>query len=121
MAIGAISALREAGVRVPEDIAVGGFDDIPMAAYVSPPLSSVHVPITELGARAVERLLHALEHGNTHVRRRETLPARLVVRHSSGGGRSEGSERSALAPSAERVEPLVRSPPTRRRHGMGHG
>jgi LacI family transcriptional regulator len=49
MAIGALSALREAGVRVPEDVAVVGFDDIPIARYVTPPLTTVRVSIPELG------------------------------------------------------------------------
>ncbi|HMG71197.1 MAG TPA: LacI family DNA-binding transcriptional regulator, partial [Gemmatimonadaceae bacterium] len=53
MAIGAMSALRESGIPVPEEMAVAGFDDIPLARYMDPPLSSVHVPICELGAKAV--------------------------------------------------------------------
>ena len=59
MAIGALSALRESGVQVPDEMAVAGFDDIPLARYMDPPLSSVHVPICELGARAVHD--HALQ------------------------------------------------------------
>lgn len=85
MAIGCLFALREAGVEVPRDIALAGFDDIPIARYVTPPLSSVHVPIAELGTRAMERLLHAVEHKNEHERRQETVPATLVVRGSCGG------------------------------------
>jgi len=84
MAIGCLSALREAGLRVPEDIAVAGFDDIPIARFVTPPLTSVHVSIAQLGARAMDRLLHALRAGNAHERRHETLPATLVVRKSCG-------------------------------------
>lgn len=85
MAIGAVHALREAGLAVPADIAVVGFDDIPMARYVSPPLTSVHVAIHELGARAIARLVAALADGRSHVPHRETLPATLVVRASCGG------------------------------------
>jgi LacI family transcriptional regulator len=85
MAIGCLFALREAGVEVPRDVALAGFDDIPIARYVTPPLSSVHVPIAELGTRAMERLLHAVEHKNEHERRQETVPATLVVRGSCGG------------------------------------
>jgi LacI family transcriptional regulator len=84
MAIGALSALREEGVRVPNEIAVAGFDDIPIARYVSPPLSSVHVPIRRLGVRAVERLLLAMSDATEKAR--EVLPTRLVVRESCGGG-----------------------------------
>jgi LacI family transcriptional regulator len=84
MALGALSALAEVGLRVPGDIAVAGFDDIPVARYVTPPLSTVHVPIAELGARAMERLLLALERGPEHERRHEVLPTTLVVRGTCG-------------------------------------
>ena len=89
MAIGALSALRESGVRVPEDIAVAGFDDIPLARYMDPPLSSVHVPIWELGAKAVELLLHGITHKNDHARRRERVSTKLVIRRSTGGDPAE--------------------------------
>jgi LacI family transcriptional regulator len=85
MAIGCLLALRAAGVRVPGDVAVAGFDDIPIARYVTPALSSVHVPIAELGTRAMERLLHAVESKNEHERRQETVATTLVVRDSCGG------------------------------------
>ncbi len=84
MAIGLLSAFQEMGVKVPGDIAVGGFDDIPIARFMTPPLSSVAVSIAALGARAMERLLAALRDGSRHVPRHETLPARLVARRSSG-------------------------------------
>ena len=87
MAIGCLFALREAGVAVPGDVALAGFDDIPIARYVTPPLSSVHVPIAELGERAMERLLHAVERKNAHERRQETVPTTLVVRGSCGGAK----------------------------------
>jgi LacI family transcriptional regulator len=85
MAIGALSALREAGLGVPEDVAVGGFDDIPMARYTSPPLTSVRVPMGDLGAQAVRRLVLAVAKEGRHLARHETLPTELVVRASCGG------------------------------------
>jgi LacI family transcriptional regulator len=88
MAIGAICALRQGGLRVPQDVAVAGFDDIPIARYVDPPLTTVHVSISELGARAVERLLEAVTSKTRQRRRAETVPTTLVVRVSCGGGRS---------------------------------
>jgi LacI family transcriptional regulator len=84
MAIGALSALREAGIRVPEDVAVAGFDDIPIARYMSPPRTSVHVAISELGERATRTLLHAVEEKNRHEKQQETLPTTLVIRQSCG-------------------------------------
>ncbi|MDQ3950740.1 MAG: substrate-binding domain-containing protein, partial [Gemmatimonadota bacterium] len=85
MAIGALSALREAGLRVPKDVAVGGFDDIPMARYTSPPLTSVRVPMGELGAQAVDLLVLALRKEGRHHALRQTLPTTLVVRGSCWG------------------------------------
>ena len=84
MAIGALSALRQSGLRVPTDVAVAGFDDIPMAAYVEPPLSSVHVDISALGERATVRLLEALQRAVGYAVRREVVSTTLVVRRSCG-------------------------------------
>jgi LacI family transcriptional regulator len=96
MAIGALSALRESGVQVPDEMAVAGFDDIPLARFMDPPLSSVHVPICELGARAVELLLHGITHKNDHPRRRERVSTELVVRRSTGGQPAERSPPTTL-------------------------
>lgn len=90
MAIGCLAALRGAGRRVPEDFALAGFDDIPIARFVTPPLTSVRVSIAKLGARALERVLAAIRAKNGWPRRQETLPVTLVVRSSCGAsaGRS---------------------------------
>lgn len=61
IAIGAMKAFKEAGYRIPEDIAIIGFDDIPMCAYTEPPLSSVHVPKYHMGLLAAERLIRDIE------------------------------------------------------------
>jgi LacI family transcriptional regulator len=89
MAFGAMSALRDSGVQVPDEMSVAGFDDIPLARYMDPPLSSVHVPICELGARAVELLLHGITHKNDHARRRERVSTELVIRRSTGSQPAE--------------------------------
>jgi LacI family transcriptional regulator, galactose operon repressor len=70
---------------VPAEIAVAGFDDIPIAQYTSPPLTSVRVPIIELGARATERLVGQLASERRKKRQCETLATALVVRQSCGG------------------------------------
>jgi LacI family transcriptional regulator len=85
MAIGALAALHEAGRRVPGDVAVAGFDDIPTARYAHPPLSTVRVDISGLGERATRRLLDAVGNGRQRHNRRETLPVTLVIRESCGG------------------------------------
>jgi LacI family transcriptional regulator len=83
MAAGILGALSDAGVRVPEQIAVTGFDDIAMARYLNPSLTTVQVDMLQLGERAVGRLLDIRREANgTH--RHEMLPTTLVVRGSCG-------------------------------------
>ena len=84
MAIGLISRLNEAGIRVPEDIAVMGFDDIPTARYLAPPLSTVRVDAHGLGARAVACLLDLLASEDKGREIRCTIPWDLVIRRSCG-------------------------------------
>jgi len=85
MAIGCLSAFREHGVQVPEDIALAGFDDIPIARYMTPPLTSVRVSIADLGARAMTRLVPLMGNAVTDDDwRRETLATELIVRASCG-------------------------------------
>lgn len=80
LAIGAVKALRRAGKRVPDDIAVVGFDDLPLSAVFEPALTTVAQPMRELGARAAEILLARLN--GEHLPSR-TLPHQLVVRDSA--------------------------------------
>lgn len=87
MAIGCLAALREAGMDVPADFALAGFDDIPIVRYTAPPLTSVRVSIAELGRCAAERALHGVRSKNKHKRQHMTLPTTLVVRDSSGSAR----------------------------------
>ena len=84
MALGALSALREIGVEVPRELALAGFDDIPVARYLSPALTTVHVSISELGAMAMQKLFEALREKNNHLKRHQLLPTKLVVRDSCG-------------------------------------
>lgn len=98
MAIGLLSAFRERNVRVPEDVALAGFDDIPIARYMTPPLTTVRVPISDLGARGAERLLQTLERGNGNSGREETLPATLVVRSSCGAQRQKRTVAASRRP-----------------------
>ena len=66
IAIGAITAIKEAGYRIPEDVAVVGFDDIPLCEYLDPPLTTVHVPKQIMGEAAVKRLISMVERKNVH-------------------------------------------------------
>ena len=81
VAVGAIAALRQAGVHVPGDVSVVAFDDVPLAAFIDPPLTTIHLPAFELGATA-GRLLVDTVRGEA-VAFHTTLAATLVVRAST--------------------------------------
>jgi LacI family transcriptional regulator len=98
MAVGLLSALQEAGLRVPEDIAVAGFDDIPIARFLTPPLTTVRLAIADLGALAVQRLLLAIARGADRERQHEVLPTALVVRGSCGAPLSQNQSSQNHSP-----------------------
>ncbi|GAA4967134.1 LacI family DNA-binding transcriptional regulator [Kineococcus glutinatus] len=88
-AIRAVEVAHDLGLRVPEDLSVVGFDDVPEAANCAPPLTTIAQPLQEMGALAVRMLLDLLDgwEAGQQVRspgRHVRLPARLVVRASSG-------------------------------------
>ena len=80
MAIGAMMAAREAGLRCPQDVSILGFDGIPSGEFAWPGLTTIAKPGRELGARAVEGLFDEIEHKPDH--RRIYLPCRLIERGS---------------------------------------
>jgi len=82
-AVGAIRAIKETGLRVPEDISVVGFDDIREAAYHLPSLTTVRQPMRKIGAMAAEALIERLEGRNGHTAGILVEPE-LVVRESTG-------------------------------------
>jgi LacI family transcriptional regulator len=83
MARGALRAIREANLRVPADVALVGFDDLPFAAYIQPPLTTIHQPIRALGEAAVQLLIEHLNNPE-EARASVILPTHLVVRNSCG-------------------------------------
>ncbi|WP_327186730.1 LacI family DNA-binding transcriptional regulator [Streptomyces sp. NBC_01334] len=83
MAIGLIRALLEAGRRVPEDISVVGLDDVPVAAYVSPPLTTVRQPFEATAQDGLKRLVHAIENPDADPIPEQDPPVDLVVRAST--------------------------------------
>ncbi|HET6825900.1 MAG TPA: LacI family DNA-binding transcriptional regulator [Amnibacterium sp.] len=82
MAVGLLAAAVEAGLHVPEDLSVVGFDDIPSARYLAPPLTTVEQDFWEIGRRAIDALIDEIEHG-VALPRTPPLPWRLVVRSST--------------------------------------
>jgi signal transduction histidine kinase/ABC-type sugar transport system substrate-binding protein len=108
-AIGAMEMIRHAGLRIPEDIAVIGFDDWPDAAGQTPPLTSVHYPVVEAGRRALALLLEIVQ-GQSLADKCLQVPVKLIVRESCGclpgrflgqaitAGDEEGQDSTTLLP-----------------------
>jgi LacI family transcriptional regulator len=101
LALGAITELRARGLRVPEDVSVMGYDDIPVASFVDPPLTTIRQPMRQVGAKAVEILLDKIAAVRSHAssrQRRHLLRAELVVRQSvAPPGWAHSGGRGALA------------------------
>jgi LacI family transcriptional regulator len=83
MAMGAMSAIREAKLTVPDDVALVGFDNVPMTALMTPGLTTMAMPMTELGDAAARLLEEQLTRAGTHAPVHHTFAADLVVRESS--------------------------------------
>lgn len=83
-AIGAMRAFRDAGLRVPEDISVVGFDDIQGAAYLTPRLTTVRQPLRRMGEIAAEQLLATIGNGGKCVAQQVSVQPELVMRESTG-------------------------------------
>ncbi len=86
MAQGAVRAINQAGLAVPDDIALVGYDDLPAATLTNPPLTTIRQPIKRAGQTAVETLLDLIAHGSEPPRR-IILPTELVIRQSCSAAR----------------------------------
>ena len=88
LAIGAISAIYHAGLTVPHDISIVGYDDTIQATYSDPPLTTVKFPIAEMGRVAGKTILDLVRNGNSFPPQTTTLPVELIIRglHSTGEG-----------------------------------
>ena len=95
MAVGALAALAEAGLDVPGRMAVTGFDDIPIARYVAPPLTTIRQPMSEMGRLAMRAVLDLLSgSGATHEIR---VRGELIVRASTGPRRADSCPGARLS------------------------
>jgi DNA-binding LacI/PurR family transcriptional regulator len=83
-AIGAINAIKENGLRIPEDISIVGFDDIPMASHTAPALTTVRQPTRRQGSLAAEFLLRRIEAKEVVEREEKILECELIIRDSTG-------------------------------------
>jgi LacI family transcriptional regulator len=99
-AIGVIHALAQRGIRVPQDVAVTGFDDVPVARHLHPPLTTVRQPMQELGAKAFDLLYSRISAaaGAPDV----VLPVQLIVRESCGCPSSSGPTSSTVSASEDK-------------------
>jgi len=98
MALGVIQYCQEQGIRVPEDIAVTGFDDTFFAAHLQPPLTTIQQPMYEIGVVAVLNLLRIMERGKG-TESRIILPTKLIVRRSCGCTKEPNSRMEINGPS----------------------
>jgi LacI family transcriptional regulator len=83
MAIGALKALTDAGLKVPDDVAIFGFDGIELCEFVTPPLSTVKVHTEEMGKAAVNLLVERINGRNLPLK--VVVPTSLIIRKSCGG------------------------------------
>jgi len=91
MAIGALRAIHDHGLTVPNDLALVGYDDIEYAAHTMPPLTTVAVPKQEMGRLAVRRAIAQMEQGERHVFSTTVVSHTLLIRSSCGAGVSTGA------------------------------
>jgi LacI family transcriptional regulator len=81
-AIGAMAALRDANIKVPDEIAVVGFDDIRLARFLTPPLTTVRIPIEHAAKIAIDKLIELIETEESP--KSLILPTELIIRRSCG-------------------------------------
>lgn len=84
MAIACIHELKSAGLSVPGDVSVIGFDDIPYAEISDPPLTTIHQPAAQIGERVMDRLCEEIERGQNISSEPEIVPHELIIRQSVG-------------------------------------
>jgi DNA-binding LacI/PurR family transcriptional regulator len=83
VAIGAMRSIRRHGLSIPQDVAIVGFDDIPLAEYFDPPLTTIRLPAYELGQASAALLMAALANEGREPKRK-LLQSKLIVRRSCG-------------------------------------
>jgi DNA-binding LacI/PurR family transcriptional regulator len=91
IALGLLGAIHESGRRVPDDVSVIGFDDIPEAAFLTPPLTTVRQDFTALGRHCVELLIAQFTDGGAVPDVPGPVPSKLIVRRSTGPASRSGA------------------------------
>jgi LacI family transcriptional regulator len=111
-AFGAMDAARECGLRVPDDISIIGFDDVPQASFVYPKLTTVRQPLEQMGRVAVRMLLEQIE-DQSRPPQRVALATQLIIRDSCGptpqrDEHGKNVEKNRRQPTANQSIPLSR-------------
>ena len=121
LALGAVTALRRRGLRVPDDVSVVGYDDIAVAQYLNPPLTTMRQPMREVGAAAIQLVLHKIHSDErpTGPPSKHLLAAKLIVRDSVRGpavdhGPSEPAADVRAGPRSRRAQGVDGGPSGRR-------
>lgn len=91
LAMGAISAIYQAGLRVPDDMSIVGYDDTINAAYLNPPLTTIKLPIAEMGHAAGKKILDLIKNHSSFSPSTTTLPVELIVRASTAPPTADSS------------------------------
>jgi DNA-binding LacI/PurR family transcriptional regulator len=91
VAFGAMAAIRDYHLSIPEDMAIVGFDDVPMARFVAPALTTIHLSAVEQGRRGGEMLIDLIE-GKALVEQQIFLSTELIIRQSCGAGLTRQSK-----------------------------
>ena len=93
--MGALNAIKRTGLRIPEDVALVGYDDIPMALHTSPTLTTVRQPTREQGRSAAEFLLRRIEGDRDQPRVEKSYQCELIIRESTSAADSKGQVKTA--------------------------
>ena len=109
MAIGVVRTLTARGIRIPEEVAVVGFDDIFPASLTDPPLTTVHQPMRKIGERGCDRLIERIAHPSLRPKV-ELLPAELVLRSSCGCPAGAVTRRPVTTITRRRAGPAAKQP-----------
>lgn len=108
MAIGVIWAAREAGLRVPEDLSIVGFDDLDVAPHANPPLTTVHQPIRQKGEESAKLLLRMIASPDLERPEHKVLETRLIIRGSTAPAPKAAG--SATKPAGSATKPAAGAP-----------
>ena len=84
IAIGAIEAFQHKKINIPEDISIGGFDDIPVTSFISPKLTTISVPKFEIGRMSVRALVNKIRKGDEYLSQKSMLAGDIILRESTG-------------------------------------